>query len=71
MLRIAWPFIFSHTFNGSLISSGGKYEIHGQAAWHLDAAMIMAVISQRDMKIPTVAGTCIPDGFIADSGSRN
>ncbi len=33
--------------------------------------MIMAVISQRDTKIPTVAGTCIPDGFIADSGSRN
>ncbi|TNH43066.1 hypothetical protein [Photorhabdus luminescens] len=40
---------------------GGKYEIHGQAAWHLGAAMIMAVISQRDTKIPTVAGVFLTD----------
>lgn len=33
--------------------------------------MVMAVISQRDTKILTVARTYIPDGFIADSGSRN
>ncbi|MCC8457054.1 hypothetical protein J8L69_05300 [Photorhabdus aegyptia] len=33
--------------------------------------LLSRISGRKDTEIPTVAGTCIPDGFIAGSGSRN
>ncbi|AKH65090.1 MULTISPECIES: T6SS immunity protein Tli4 family protein [Photorhabdus] len=38
---------------------------------HKMNSLLARISGRKDTEIPTVAGTCIPDGFIAGSGSRS